>query len=488
MTTDRRLVRVATAVLFVLGAWPLLVCAVPPLEDLPAHLATAVVLRHPGAYPNFVSHGYFKTNATVFLFLRAWDDAHLVLGAKVFVALVVLAHAWVFPRLVLELGEREGRRARVIVATMLAAPLVHNWFVAMGMLDYALGSALALACVLLLVRQTREPSAMRAAAIGAIGLLVWYTHMFALVLLALLGAIEAMRTRRVKALAPMAPLVPALGLAGWSAGVELLRPHAPSAHGVVYRPPWETAYELWAKYAWSFTKLEIASVALFAVLAWALVRGRRDDVPYLSTAAVGVFVVLHFVVPSEAFDWFAVNSRLLPFVYAAALVRAPEALPRWALGAIGACAIACSAGLGADYARLDRDLGELASGTSLVPENANLAPVMFDTKGSSENTWATVNGWGLYVVAKHTSASLLFAHSPSFPIGYRTPPPPDPTNDATFAQHPHSPDAWRVYRAALGARGWVLEWGTPPPEMVAPPPHHVLALENGRLRLFRPAP
>jgi len=462
------------------------VCRVPPLEDLPAHLATAVVLRHPDAYPNFVSHGFLKTNAMLFAFLHWFDDTHLVLAAKIFVALVVLAHAWVLPRLVLELGGR----ARVVPSALLAVPLVHNWFVAMGMLDYALGSALALACLLLVVRQSRgtDGRAARAAAIAALGLCVWYTHMFALVVLALLGAIEVARTRRLRAAAPMAPLVPALALAAWSAGVELVRAHGPApSRGVVYRPPWETAYELWAKYAWSFSKLEIASLALFAVLAAALVRGRRDDVPFLSSAAAVVLLALCFVVPSEAFEWFAVNSRFLPFLSAAALVRAPEALPRWALGALAASALACSIGLGADYARIGRELDELAAGATLVPEGADLAPVMLDAKGSSDNTWALVNGWGLYVVAKRTSAPLLFAHSPSFPIGWRAPPPEDdPTYDPTFAQTTHGAAAWRAYSEALGARGWVLEWGRPPPELAAPPPHHELALQRGELRLFRP--
>jgi hypothetical protein len=481
---DRGLVRAATAALFVLGAWPLLLCRVPPLEDLPAHLATAVVIRHPEAYPGFVFHGFFKTNSTLFLWLYAFGDAHLLLGAKLFVALVVLAHAWVFPRLVLELGGR----GRVLPATLLAVPLVHNWFVAMGMLDYALGSALALACVLLVVRQTRDFSAARAVGIGALGLAIWYTHVFALAMIVGLGVLEAARTRRASALHPMAPLAPALGFAAWSTGVEIFRAHPPSSHGVAYRPPWETAYELWAKYAWSFSKLELLSLVLFAVLAWGLVRERRADVPILSPLAAAALVVLHFAVPSEALDWFAVNSRVLPFVYAAALVAAPATLPRWALGALGACALACSVGLGVDYARLDRDMKELAAGVPLVPENADLAPVIFEPKGSSDNTWALLNGWGLYVVAKHTSAPLLYAHSPSFPIGYRRPPTRAPSTDASFAQSRHAPEAWRAYDDALGVRGWVLEWGAPPEGMRAPPPRHVLALERGRLRLFRPAP
>ncbi len=481
--TDRARLGLATAALFALGAWPLAVCRVPPLEDLPAHLATAVVIRHPDAYPNFVFHGFWKTNSSLFLFLHAFPDGALLFAGKLAVALVVLAHAWVLPRLALELGGRE----RVLGATLLAAPLVHNWFVAMGMLDYALGSALGLACVLLVVRQLRDPRGARAAALGALGLLVWYTHVFALAIVALLGAIELARTRRAKIVRAMAPLAPALALAAWSAAVELLRPHGATARGVVYRPPWETAYELWAKYAWSFSKLELASLVVFGALAVGLVRGRRADAPLLSFAAAMALLALAFAVPSEAADWFAVNSRFLPFLYAAALVRAPI-VSRAGGAAFGACALACSLGLGLDYVRLDRELGELASGTGIVPEGADLFPVVFDAKGASENTWALVNGWGLYVVADRTSAPLLFAHSPSFPIGWRTPPASDAASDPSFAQRPHAAAEWDRYREALASRGWVLEWGTPPEAMRAPPAGHALAFENGRLRLFRPAP
>ncbi len=479
--TDRALVRVATAVLFVLGAWPLLLCDVPPLEDLPAHLATAVVIRHPEAYPGFVFHGFFKTNATLFAWLHAFPDARLALAGKLFVALVVLAHAWAIPRLVLEIGGR----ARVPAATLLAAPLVHNWFVAMGMLDYALASALALACVTLLAAQRRESSRVRAVAIGALGLALWYTHVFALALVVMLVAIEAVRARSVRALVPASPLVPAISLAAWSVLIELGHPRSSGA--VVYRPPWETAYELWAKYAWSFSKLEAASLVTTLVLAWCLVRERRAPAAFLSGLAALALLALHFAVPSEAFDWFAVNSRVLPFLYAAALVRAPEKLPRWAMGALAAAALATSIGLGVDYARLDRDMRELAAGTAAIPDRADLFPLVFEPKGSSENTWALLDAWGLYVVAKQTSAPLLYAHSPSFPIGYRTPPPED--------EHPlrieheveasiHDASAAEDLSRVASRHAWVLVWGAPPPGFR--PANHAVAFRSGRLVIFGP--
>jgi hypothetical protein len=484
---DRSVVRIATTLLFVLGAWPLLVCDVPPLEDLPAHLATAVVIRHPEAYPDLVFHGFFKTNATLFLWLHACGEAHLVLAAKAFVALVVFSLAWVLPRLVLELGGRE----RVPAATLLAAPLVHNWFVAMGMLDYALASALALVIVLLLVREARDPRRTRMITIAALGLIVWYTHVFALAMLALLAVVEWIRLRlardpnaNTRVLRAFVALAPALALAAWSVVVEFLR-GSRAAPGIRYRPPWETVYELWAKYAWAFSKLEIASLVSFVVLGWCLFRARRTH-PMLSPFAAIVLLVLALGLPSEAFDWYAVNSRVLPFLYAAALVTAPMHLPRWATASLAACALSISVGLGIDYARLGRDMNELASGISVVPENADLVPVIFEPKGSSENTWALVNAWGLYVVARHTSAPLVFAHSPSFPIGYRAGSS-VPRDDPSFAQEHHSPDAWRTFAESLATRGWVLEWGVPPPEMVRIP-RHTLVVEHGRLRLYSPAP
>ncbi len=477
-----RLVWGATIFLFALSAWPLLLCDVPPLQDLPAHLASAVVVRHLDAYPDFVFHGFFKTNSTLFVWLHLFGESHLVLAGKAFVALTLFAHAWVLPRLVLDLGGRD----RVVPATLVAAPLVHNWFVAMGMLDYALGCALGLACVLVVARQMKSATTRRAVALGALGLFVWYTHMFALAMVLLLGAIEAIRARSVRALRPFAPLAPAAVLSAWSVLVELARPHAPSAHGVSYRPPWETAYELWAKYAWSFSKLEVVSIATTIVLAIAFVRERKRDVPLLSTLAACVLVVLHFAAPSEAFDWFAVNSRVLPFLYAAALVRVPERkqIPAIGIGVLAACALTWSLGLGLDYFRLDRDFKEATTGIGLVPEGADLVPVIYEPKGSSENTWALVNVWGLYVVERRTSAPLLFAHSPSFPIGYR-PGAKSALDDASFAQEHHDAAAWKRFGDSLATRGWILEWGAPPPGAI-PPPAHALLLERGRLRLYAP--
>ena len=462
---------IATAALFILGAWPLLLCDVPPLEDLPAHLATAVVIDHPAAYADFVFHGFLKSNTTLFLWLHAFGEGHLVLASKLFVALVVLAHAWVLPRLVVEIGGAE----RLVAATLLSAPLVHNWFVAMGMLDYALASALGLGCLLLVARQIRAPSRARAIGLGVLGVLVWYTHVLALGFVALVALVAALRSRAV--LRAAAPLGVALVLAIASAIVDVAHAHTSLAMSASYRPPREMVYELWAKYPWSFTKAELTSLVTPAVLAIACWRERNANMPLLSMTAGAMLLAFYFLVPHEALGWGNVSTRALPFLYAVALVRSPV-VTAWAWrAALAACAIAWSVGLGIGYARLTRDYAEIAAGTGAVPEGADLLPLVFEPKGWIENTWALETSWGLYVVAKHTSAPLLFAHLPGHPVGYRGAPPEDPMRIARDIAQSDTADLER----AVARHPWILEIGRG-----FEPAGRRLAFERGRVRIYAP--
>ena len=66
---------------------------------------------------------------------------------------------------------------------------------------------------------------------------------------------------------------------------------------------------------------------------------------------------------------------------------------------------------------------EFTAGISVVPVGSRLLPLIFDQKGTSVNTRSMLHTWGYYVTEKQTSAPLLFAHSRSFPVMYREPPP-----------------------------------------------------------------
>ena len=190
-------------------------------------------------------------------------------------------------------------------------------------------------------------------------------------------------------------------------------------------PVWELVYNLWAEWFWSFTWLEIATVVPCVALGlWAIHRW-REDVPFFGRAALLVLAALYVVTPYVTTNWFHVNSRFIPFLWLAALVRVPERLPRrWMVAGLAACALVTSAGMGVDYVRLDDGRRRFTAGMDVVPEGARLLPLVFHPKGISQNTRSLLHAWGYYVVEKHTSAPLLFAHSRSFAVMYREPPEP----------------------------------------------------------------
>ncbi len=178
-----------------------------------------------------------------------------------------------------------------------------------------------------------------------------------------------------------------------------------------------------AEWFFGFTWLEIATlVPCIALALWALYRW-RDDVPFFGPFAFVALWALYVFTPYVATNWFHVNSRFIPFLWMAMLVRVPERLPPRALVALGACAASYAVGMGVDYVRLERDLARFTAGIGAVPEGSTLLPLVFRSKGTSQNTRALLHAWGYYVVQKLTSAPLLFAHSRSFAVMYREPPP-----------------------------------------------------------------
>jgi hypothetical protein len=427
--TDKQLALLLGAVLFVLAAWPLAIVDVPPFQDLPNHLAAITIIRHLDRYPEFVFNGYFKTNSALFTWLLLVGN---VVGtkaaARLFAGLVLALGAFAYPRFVLSFA---GRR-RMVVATFFAWPMVHNWFVSMGMLDFALSVPLATILLVLLNEQRQSPTRGRALGIGVLAILTWHAHVFPLLVVLLLITIEVatQRTWRERiALAKVLaiPVVPAGVLVAASLRSHITEPvGAMTGYASLGRllPPWELFYNMWAEWFYGFTWLEIATlVPCIAMGLWAMYRW-RESVPFFGPIAFVALAGIYFFSPYVATNWFHVNSRFIPFLWLAALVRLPDRLPARFLKVLGVCALSYSVGMGADYLRLRRDWSRFTAGISAVPEGATLLPLIFKSKGSSENTRPFLHAWGFYVTEKLTSAPLLFAHSRSFPVMYKTPPEP----------------------------------------------------------------
>jgi len=417
--------------LFALAALPSFFVALPPFQDLPNHLASVHVVTHAEKYPELVFNGHFKTNGALFAWLTVVGRlAGLTLAAKLFVLLTCAVGAFVLPWAVVVL---RGSPRRGAVAALFAWPLVHNWFLAMGMLDYALGVPLSLAllalCHLRLQHEGRAPLWLGLGT-AALGALTWYAHGFALLVAYMLVTIELLRhgreglVRRVVALAP--PLLPAAGLVVWSVLAHLFEPKGNmTGHLDLFKvlPAWELLYNVWAEWTWTFTRLEALTLVPTFALAVFAVRYHADDVPFFSKWAGLVLLLAYVFLPYTVTNWFHVNSRFLAYLWLFALLRVPERLPRGVAIFALVAAVVNTGATAFDYVRLDRERREFTAGIPYVPEGSRLLPLIFRSKGASENSRNLLHAWAYYVLAKDTSAPLLFAHSRSFPVMYREPPP-----------------------------------------------------------------
>lgn len=427
--SDQHVALLVSAVLFVVGAWPLALTEVPSYQDLPNHLAAVTVIQNLERYPEFVFNGFFKTNAALFAWLFVVGKlVGTQLAARLFALLVVAANAFILPRFVLALT---GSRTRMLVASLFMWPMVHNWFVSMGMLDFALSVPLSLGLLLVIDRQRRAPSLLNAASVTLLGAATWYAHVFPLLVVSMLVGIEALRApswkERIASLRVMlVPMLPVTALIAVSIILHLrgnVGPMSAFVHHHVMVAPWELAYNLWAEWFWGFSKLSITSMVPCLLLAYYGFANRREAPRFFSPIALVALGVLFCLVPYHVTNWYHVNSRLIPYIWIALLLRAPDRLPKGVIAALGVSAVLYSAGMGTDFVRLERDRQRFTAGVSSVPEGAKLLPLVFEHKGVSENTRSLLHAWGFYVTERNTSAPLLFAYSRSFPVMYSVPPP-----------------------------------------------------------------
>jgi hypothetical protein len=512
--TDGQIALVLAAALFVVGAWPLALVRVPPLQDLPNHLATASVLAHPDRYPEFVFNGYFKTNSALFVWLSAVGPAvGLAAAGRLFTLLVIALGALGYPLFLWSFGGR----ARMLVGSAFAWPLVHDWFVCMGMLDFALSFALSLLLLVLLNELRKRPRVPVAVGAFVLGCLVWYAHVFPLLVVLLLVAVHLLATRAWRRPPDagwlVAPLVVPACLAAMSILAQVTEPRGAMAGYVAlgkFLPPWELLYNLWAEWFWAFTWREYATLVPCALLAFWAVRRARDDVPFFGPWALAALAALYAFTPYTAGNWFHVNSRFIPFLWLAAMVRLPDRVPRALLLTLGACAATYAVGMGVDYVRIASDWDRFAAGVSVVPEGARLLPLLFGSKGRSENTHAMLHAWGFYVLERHTSAPLLFAHSRSFAVMYREPPPVQFNHLVleAFAPAMGTPEwlcgtlrsggvsldedcegawekRWRVFWAEAEERfDWILLWDAPEDVMRIVPAEYRVVMKEGELTVL----
>jgi hypothetical protein len=424
--SDLRLTLLAAAALFSLSAWPLLLVPLPPLQDLPNHLATAHIVAHPDLFPEFTFNGLFKSNALLTLWFVAFGKYGLFGAARAFVALLLAVTALALPAFVLRFA---GRRA-LPVAMLFGWPLGHSFSVSMGFLNFAFAFALALLLLVAVDRQRARPGLARGAGVALLAGAVWYAHPFPLAVAGALVALFAAtrptwRERIGTAVSLLAPLAPAGLLTLLAAQHHLVKSaHSTAASAAfLYLNPWENLEHLWLDVSGALTTwggVTAVPALLLPVFAW---RQRNVERPFFSKAALVCLGFAYVALPTMLSNWNYLNCRLVPFIWAGLLLRLPERLPRPVTAALAASALVFSAALGVDYVRLDRDRAAFTAGIDAVPEHATLLPLMFKRSKTSTFTASLTHAWGYYTVAKDASGPLVFGVERTYPITYRDFPP-----------------------------------------------------------------
>ena len=510
--SDARLTSLVALALFVLAAWPLLLVDLPPFQDLPNHVATAHIIAHPDLYPQFGFNGLFKSNALLTLWFHLVGGHGLFGAARAFVAIVLAVNAIALPVFVRHFC---GRRA-MLVAGLFGWPLVHSFSVVMGFLNFALAFGLSLILLTVIDRQRERPTPARGLGIAALSCLIWYAHPFPLMIVGALVGLHAAtrpdwRTRVAAAVALLAPLAPAGLLALVAARQHMVKvAGAPTATGLLFSflNPWEIVLHLWTDVSGALTRwgsMTIVPALLLPLFAW---RQRRAERPFYSTTALTILAVAYVALPVMLSNWWHLNCRLVPFLWAGLLLRLPVTLPRPVTVGLAACALAFSAVTGIDYVRLDRDRAEFTAGIDAVPPRATLLPLLFKRSKTSDFNASLMHAWGYYTVAKDTSAPLVFGVERSYPITYREFPPRAliaPALDR-FAELSATPAkvckqlrqfpidaaceaAWRDVWAAFWQQAeprftHVLTWAIPPEARPLIPPRYRRVFAAGDLEIY----
>lgn len=419
-TSDARLIALTASVLFVLSAWPLLLVDLPPFQDLPNHVASAHIIEHPELFPQFTFNGFFKSNCLLTLWFHLFGDHHLLLAARLFTALAIGVNAVALP---LFFRHFAGRRA-MVTAMLFSWPLVHGFFVSMGFLNYVVAFGLSLMLLIVMDRQRQDPSWRRGLGIAAFSGVIWYAHLFPLVVIGALAAWDALRrpdwrTRLRMGIALLLPLVPAGLLSLMAAQHHLVKAEqAPAVFYplVSYQNVWELIAHLWRDVSGALTRwgsMSLVPALLLPLFAW---RGRQTARPLFTRGALAALAVAYVALPVMMSNWCYLNCRLVPFIWIGLALCLPATLPRRLPAVLVACALSFSLVLGIDYVRVARDSAELTAGVVAVPRGATLMPLLFKRKKTADFVASLAHAWGPYTTERDAMVPLVFAVERSYPI------------------------------------------------------------------------
>ena len=439
-------------------ALPLFATRYPPLTDLPEHVAVIATLARllPGGggapYEVAVGHSqYLLFHAVGALIARVVGDA--VLANKLLFALVAV----MWPVSLRSLLRAFGRDERLAI---FAGMVFWNRATIVGLEPYVASVPLAVFALAMMVRQVRETTWARGAAVAALALSVFYTHASSYLLYVLTAAAvvvgmvvrEGSRScgshdtssrrslsRLRRAALALVALVPSglLASAWWHAGSLTNAGSQPGGVDRMRVAESLGAMPIWTFDVWQTHFDEVCAGAWWVAYAIVIVASWRRDVgtpegrvEWLPWVPFACAATLYLTTPFRIGGAAMLNVRLAPVLTLFALLGLR--LRRDRLGtlplAIAACAALLTAGNAAHEIRAvaQEKLGDLDVILTAMKPGTRLATLNFDRSSRRTHFWPYVFAGSYHRARGGAVASYSFVELPHWPVHYaRGSAPPD---------------------------------------------------------------
>ena len=443
----RQLPRGLLAVVALATALPLLLVRYLPFTDLPEHVAAiatmARLLPGGGGAPAYaISWGsqYLLYDLAGAIVTRIIGDA--VLANRLLLAAVAIAWPYALRSLVRAL-DRDERVA------ILAPATFWNRALTIGFLPFVASVPLALFALSALLRQLAKPSRKGALVLGALGLVLFYTHVSSFLVFAFAGGVMTLvRAGRdpKRIVTTAAPLVPA-GIAAvvWWLGGSLAGEKNASS-----RLPGGTAFEavpLWAFDVWRTHADEVCATVWWCAFALFAASGLKrksttDDLKRgaFALAPLACALAVYALTPFHVGPAGYLDVRLAPMI---ALLMIPILRPSEESGGgsrvrqrtLAPIVLASLAALGnaatatVEMTRVQHEmLGDFDGLLAKMKPNTKLALLNFDQRSPRFYFWPYVFAGSYHRLAPGAVAAYSFTGMEHWPLHY-TPgsePPPHP--------------------------------------------------------------